>query len=152
MCSPVLLCETLHIVVQECAHGTGGHQRDVFRAVQSINYRLSLFLVFFIFTWLIIAVFSHSEGREGEPPPRQGSQRDLDHYVTVLLAGVWRRGSVVFRILHPCDILRPRSPTGETAGRFKPLQPKSYGCQPFLFSFVVITHRHEFVGLKFGAV
>ena len=35
-----------------------------------------------------VAVVSHSEGRESEPPPRQGSQRDLDHYVTVLLAGV----------------------------------------------------------------
>ena len=60
-----------------------------------------------------IGVFSHSEGSEGEPPPRQGSQRDLDHYVTVLLAGVWRRGSVLFlRSSHPCEFLRPRSPKG----------------------------------------
>ena len=56
MCSPVLLCETLHVVVQECAHGIGGHQRDVFRAVQNIDYRLSFLFVFFIFLWFIILI------------------------------------------------------------------------------------------------
>ena len=49
MCNPVLLCKTLHIVVQEYAHGTAGHQRDVFRAGQSINYRSSLLAVFSCF-------------------------------------------------------------------------------------------------------
>ena len=56
MCSPVLLCKTLHIVAQEYAHGTAGHQRDAFRAGQIINYKLSLLFVFFLLLLLILIV------------------------------------------------------------------------------------------------